>query len=392
MLLPLTFPSKTYPFIIDHITYDTIGAGDWSYNLAELMINNPQLFSDKKLLEELLYEYNSIDTNDSKTRLIATIFSQNAFYNNAFYIGIIGDSLTNIESKPLNAFLNVCSVEEAKILDIANVVGLCDTRISSCVNNAIKIALSDKSYYDYYRYNNQSNNKMKFSKSPAIFDDNGKVKDTIVHLQFMGFNLYENIDSAMLKHRHLSIMKDYSFDNYSCYHLIDKIEINNKKHPIDIQLLTLDDHIALIKVVCTDNIFDELFEMFKLKYGEYIYVYPIDHTFYNAVSGASNYVWSFFNNGIILVNNTEIHNVYYPSYTYSPPKLNYTNTVFNNITIIYCDKQMYRRLVQKETERKTFIENEQYVSDSLERVEKHRKDSIQKANEKERLKGYTSQI
>ena len=53
---------------------------------------------------------------------------------------------------------------------------------------------------------------------------------------------------------------------------------------------------------------------------------------------------------------------------------------------------MYRRLVQKETERKIFIENEQHVSDSLERVEKHRKDSIQKANEKERLKGYTSQI
>lgn len=385
--LDSSFSSK-YSYSYNKIKFDTVGNGDWSRNLAELMIDNPQFFSDKLLLDELLTNYQHTNVNDSKTRLIASVYYQNQYNNDGiFYIGIIGDSLTNIEDNPLEALLNICSVEEAKVLDIANVIGLTNR---ANINNTIKEELESLSKNPYRL--NDNGNKLKYSKKQGIIYDKGKAKDTIIHLQFMGNGLNDCIDSIMKKQPKNSIVKDYSFDNYSCYHMKDKIEINENKYSIETQLYTINNRIVLIKAVCLDNIVDELLEMFRIKYGDDIFAYPIDHTFINTVSGANQYVWSFSNNCIILIDNNERYDKYYSDVTYQKPKIMNTYYHFKNATIAYCDKQMYRILLQKEKEREFAIQREQFVSDSLVQVDKYRKDSIQKAKEQERLKCNSSQI
>ena len=392
--LDSSFSSK-YSYSYNKIKFDTVGNGDWSRNLAELMIDNPQFFSDKLLLDELLTNYQHTNVNDSKTRLIASVYYQNQYNNDGiFYIGIIGDSLTNVENTSIEALLNICSVEEAKVLDIANVINLTDRKKSVDINNTIIEALKSLSK-NYYRLKDDCN-KLTLSKEKTILndkEDEGRVKDTIVHLQFLGNGLNDGIDSIMIKYPKYSIVKDYSFDNYSCYHIKDQIEICNNKYLMETQLYTIDNRVVLITAVCLDNIFDELLEMFKIKYGEYnTYAYSIDNTFISTVPGAHQYVWSFSNNCIILIDNNERHDEYYPDVTYQKPKILHTYYHFKNATIAYCDKQMYRILLQKENERKSFIEREHFISDSLERVGKFRKDSIRKAQEQERLGFYSSQI
>ena len=375
-LIESEFSSKQNLFIIDHIKYDTIGTGDWSYNLAELMINHPELFSDKDLLAELSFELKVIDTADYRMRLIANIHGHNQWGNSDYYIGIIGDSLTNIEenpfSAPIEALLNICSPEEKRILDIANVVELSDRQISSYVNKTILKLLS---YWNSVHI---------ISKTQPIFNAKGNTKDTTLRFQFTGINLNDKIDSIILIHPNYHITKEFSFDNYSSYCVKNRIETNSGIHELETHLYTLDDYIVLIKAICHDNIFEELYKMYKTKYGESVNVYSFDETFCERENGSNSYFWSFSNTGIILVKNSVKHDTYGPDVTYRPRKIIRSDYVFINTAIIYCDKQLYRKLVQKEKERKSFIENVQFVSDSLERVEKYRKDSIQKANEKER--------
>lgn len=390
-LIESKFSSKQNLFIIDHIKYDTIGTGDWSYNLAQSMIDNPELFSDKELFEKLVWSCQSIDSNDHRMRIIANIRGHTEIYKNVFgyeyeyHIGIIGDSLTNVEKKPIEALLNICSVEDAIVIDIAKVIGLANSPFFLSKNTIISEILSE----NWYRGNNV---KMKYSKINPIFNDKGKVKDDIVRLQFMGIYLNDRIDSVLLRYARKSIIKDFSFDNYSCYHYMDKIETKSGGHTIENQLYTIDDRIVMIKAICYDNIKEELLEMFKTKYGDDSYIHPIDNTLVDFVYDASFYLWSFLNQGIVIVNNTDIYDEYYPTYTYDPPKLKETHYYFKNITIVYCDKQMYRRLVQKEQERKFSIQREQFLSDSVKRVEKYKKDSIQKDKEKERLTRNSTQI
>ena len=52
-LVESKFSSEHNPYIIDNIVYDTIGTGEWSSELATLMIDNPEWFSDKELYDEL---------------------------------------------------------------------------------------------------------------------------------------------------------------------------------------------------------------------------------------------------------------------------------------------------------------------------------------------------
>ena len=384
-LIESKFSSKQNPFIIDHIKCDTIGTGDWSYNLAKLMIDHPELFSDKDLLAELSFVLNDIDTSDNRMRLIANIHGHNQWgKSDDYYIGIIGDSLTSIEENPFRApietLLNVCSPEEKRILDIANVVELSDRQISSYVNKTILKLLS---YWNSVHI---------ISKTQPIFNAKGNTKDTTLRFQFTGINLNDKIDSIILIHPNYHITKEFSFDNYSSYCVKNRIETNSGIHELETHLYTLDDYIVLIKAICHDNIFEELYKMYKTKYGESVNVYSFDKTFCKPENGSSSYYWSFINNGIVLVKNSSRIDTYGPDVTYRPPKIMRTDYVFINTAIIYCDKQLYRKLVQKEVERKNSIEREQFVIDSLKQLERRKEDSIQKAKEREKLKQTTSQI
>lgn len=383
-LIESKFSSEHNPFIIDHITYDTLGTGGWSYNLAELMINHPEWFSDKGLFDDLLLVLNDIDTTDHRMRLIANVYGHDKWRGSVYYIGIIGDSLTNIEenpySAPIKALLNICSPEEKRILDIANVVELSDRQISSHFNKTVSKLLSD--WYSVHI----------ISKTQPIFNAKGNTKDTTLCLQFTGINLNDRIDSVILMNPKYYITKEFSFDNYSSYSVKNRIETKSGVHKLETHLYTLDDHIVLIKAICQDNIFEELYKMYITKYGESVNVYSFDETFCERENASSSYYWSFSNNGIVLMKNSVKHDTYGPDVTYQRPKIIRSDYVFINTAIIYCDKQLYRKLVQKEKERKNSIEREQIVIDSLNQMERRKNDSIQKAKEIERLKINVSQI
>lgn len=383
-LIESKFSSEHNPYIIDYIVYDTIGTGEWSSELATLMIDNPDLFTDKQLYDELVFVFNDIDTVDYRMRLISNIHGHNQWGKSDYYIGIIGDSLTNIEGNPfrapIEALLNICSPEEKRILDIANVIELSDRQISLYVNKEVLKLLSNW------------NSAHIISKTEPIFNAKGNTKDTTLCLQFTGIKLSDKIDSVVLMHPNYLITKEFSFDNYSSYCVKNRIETKSGVHELETHLYTLDDYIVLIKAVCQDNIFEELYKMYKTKYGESVNVYSFDKTFCKPENGSDIYYWSFSNNGIVLVKNSSRIDTYGPDVTYQPPKIMRTDYVFYNTTIIYCDKQLYRKLVQKEQERKNSIEREQFVIDSLNQVGKREKDSIQKAKEIEKIKQTTSQI
>lgn len=383
-LIESKFSSEHNPYIIDYIIYDSIGTGKWSSELATLMIDNPEWFSDKELYDELFFVLNYIDTADYRMRLIANIHGHNQWGKSDYYIGIIGDSLTKIEENPyrapVEALLNICSIEEKRVLDIANVIELSDRQISSYVNKKVLKLLSNW------------NSVHIISKTEPIFNAKGNTKDTTLCLQFTGINLNDRIDSVILMYPKYHITKEFSFDSYSSYRVKNSIETKSGIHELETHLYTLDDYIVLIKAVCHDNIFEELYKMYKTKYGESVKVYSFDKTFCKPENGSSSYYWSFINSGIVLVKNSSRVDTYGPDVTYQPPKIMRTDYVFYNTTIIYCDKQLYRKLVQKEQERKNLIEREQFVIDSLNQVEKRKKDSIQKAKEIEKLKQTTSQI
>ncbi|MBQ3944962.1 MAG: hypothetical protein II670_05045 [Alphaproteobacteria bacterium] len=383
-LIESKFSSEHNPYIVDHIVYDTIGTGEWSSELATLMIDNPEWFSDKKLYDELFFVLNDIDTADYRMRLIANIHGHDHWGESDYYIGIIGDSLTKIEENPyrasIEALLNICSTEEKRVLDIANVIELSDRQISSYVNKTVLKLLS---YWNSVHI---------ISKTPPIFNAKGNTKDTTLYLQFTGINLNDRIDSVLLMHPKYQITKEFSFDNYSSYCVKNRIETKSGVHELETQLFTLDDYIVLIKAVCYDNIYEELYKMYKTKYGESVNVYSFDKTFCKPENGSDIYYWSFINNGIVLIKNSSRIDTYGPDVTYRSPKIMRTDYVFINTVIIYCDKQLYRKLVQKETERKNSVEREQFVIDSLKQVERRKEDSIQKAKEIERLRINASQI
>ena len=249
------------------------------------MIDNPELFSDKQLYDELVFVLNNIDTIDYRMRLISNIHGHNQWGKSDYYIGIIGDSLTDIEENlyraPIEALLNICSPEDKRILDIANVVELSDRQISSYVNKTVLKLLSNWNFVHI------------ISKARPIFNAKCNTKDTTLCLQFTGINLNDRIDSVKLMHPNYQITKEFSFDNYSSYCVKNRIETKSGTHELITYLYTLDDCIVLIKAVCNDNIFGELFEMYKTKYGEDIDVYSFDETFCKCGNGSSRYYWSF---------------------------------------------------------------------------------------------------
>ena len=105
------------------------------------------------------------------------------------------------------------------------------------------------------------------------------------------------------------------------------------------------------------------------------------------------YVWDFSKNGIIIVRNEGREYNYVESQTYKkdPVVISKYHSFQNNV-ILYFDKQLYRKIKFRENELVNYIKRQQFVSDSLNRDEKKRNDSIKCSIEDKKKKENLLQI
>lgn len=450
----ISFADAREDLIILKTTYYTIGTGCWSYNLAKIMLHNPEIFTDNELLEELQRVSQQIDTNDSRKRIIAEVYWVNKNARGLLkycrelgkysYIGLIGDSLTNVEENEIEALLNISTDNEAVILDIAKTVNLIGQGIPLSVEDNIIRFVSGSQY-------SGNNSKLKYCKTDVIYEDNNKSVDDLVNVQFLGIKLYDNIDSIISQSPKNKFKREFLIDDYCCYSTQDELTLKDEKWPIDIRIYTIDNKVSMIKIVTKaksegkccfikDNT-NEILEMYRLKYGpekhshlkaiDENFIYSIDkfftkkrdsyYCYYESEKGVTTcqewylnlpekekvyeilndspgwcqeiYVWDFSKNGIIIVRNEGREYNYVESQTYKkdPVVISKYHSFQNNV-ILYFDKQLYRKIKFRENELVNYIKRQQFVSDSLNRDEKKRNDSIKCSIEDKKRKENLLQI
>lgn len=367
---------------IQNITYDTIKDQDWCYNLAEWLISNPEFFTDKELYDELCCARKNLKKKESENRIIATI---QGTLNNHFsadsielHIGLLENNrLLPIRKTILNSLLDMCDKPEIQILDIAIAVGVGHNGRPYIDDPFLSSILSKP-------FNENSN--MKYYSIPMLIPYSDSQQYTAIDLQFLGIHLTEPLDTLKLRGNNLTQV--FAYKNYCCYSLKNKMLVNNISLPVDILCWTIDNHVAIIKAKCTTPVvIDDLLRMYTVKYGDFKSIYGGVYVegLVESVSGAKAYEWNFLDNGIIIINNTETHHVYEPQYTYQKPKIINTYYTFENITTIYCDKQLYRRARILQAERDKVIKQQKHLNDSLQMFEVHKADSIQKAIQEKKL-------
>ena len=368
--------SKFSDLDITKITYDTIGDGSWAFNLAQLMLNTPGIISDSVMYKELELYARQIDTSDKRWRIIANVYGTK-YPDPEYTIGIIGDSLTKVNESILGVLLNICDENETRIIDIATVAEL-DKR--DLLNDTLLKKLIPSDWY-------LGDNAGMFYSKVKPFIESKNIKDTSISLQFLGYRLNDFIDTL----RTGNFQKLYKFQNYCIYKSIKKFAINDVLFDFDIEIITLDSKIALIKAVCISDISDALDKMFRLKYGEQTYG-STDPSFYETVYGYHQSVWNFGTNCITLIDNTEnVGKWDYPCGS-NQKKWFHFYYKFHNVIVIYCDKQMYRRHRSLNDEMLQYREGF-HQEEYKQRLDKQlRTDSICEIAIKKQLETYTNQI
>lgn len=368
--------SKFSDFEITKITYDTIGDGCWTYNLACLMLETPGIISDSIIRKELEQYTSQIDTSDKRLRIIANIYGTR-YPDPSYSIGIIGDSLTKVSESILEVLLNICNEYETRIIDIANVAEL---GIRNLLNDTVLKELISSTWYL------GDNDGITYSKfEPFIYSKD--IKDTSITLQLLGYCLNKTIDTIHDR----SLKKIYDFKDLCKYQAIKKLIINNKSYEFNLELFTLNSRIAMIKAICKSDISDELEKMLKIKYGEISYG-SIDSYFYETVHGYREKAWNFGTNCIVLINNTEdVGKWDYPCGSNKKKWFHYYY-YFHDVIVIYCDKQMYRRLRSLTEDKLQYNAELQQREYKNKLAEQRRLDSLQLIATKNKLKEYTNQL
>ena len=371
-------------FKITKIAYDTIGDGKWAYNLASLMLNTEGIISDSVLYKELKATSTYIDTNDNRLRIIASIYGRYksgddwmSFSDPSYTIGIIGDSLTAVNESSLYVLLNICNKEEMRIVDIANVVDL--GKRSIIIDSMLRKQINLEWYH--------GNNKDIVYSNEKSFVDGKKIKDTSLSLQFVGYLLNEIIDTIS----NACLQKEWEFKDYCKYKTREPLIINDSVYSFEIHLYTLEGSIAMIKAICKSDISYTLEKMFQIKYGEATYG-SVDSYFFETVYGTRQSVWNFGANCIVINENREdVGKWDYPSGSNQKKWFHYYY-YFHNVTVIYCDKQMYRRLKKVDEEMQNHIKEQKQIEHSRKLEIQKTQDSIFKEKETERLKRNSIQI
>jgi hypothetical protein len=378
--------SKYSDFDLTKITYDTIGDGCWAYELARLMLNTPGIITDSILYGELESTSQLIDTFDHRLRVIVNVFgghkngtnNQWKYYPDPSYtIGIIGDSLTTVNESRLCILLNMCDSNEMRIIDIANVA---DLGKRSFLRDSVLRKQVDLGWYV------RDKKDIVYSKNMP-FIDGKNIIDTSLSLQFVGYRLNDVIDTI----HDINLYKEYEFKNYCLYKVRKPFAINDNIHFFELEIFTLEGRIAMIKAICTDDITAFLKRLFQIKYGEESYGH-IDSYFFETVYGTRQSVWNFGTNCILLNDNREdVGKWDYPCGSNQKKWFHFYDH-FHNVTIIYCDKQMYRRLRIADEEMRIYIEELKRIEHNR-RIEVQRhQDSIRKAMEDNLLKRNSDQI
>lgn len=330
---------KSTKFEITKITYDTIGDGKWAYDLAHIMLNTKGIISDSVLFHVLETTSANIDTNDKRLRIIASVDGKykygdkwKSFPDPEYTIGIIGDSLTEVNESSLYALLNICNSSEKRIIDIANVVELGKR---SLLKDSVLRKQIDLGWYL------GKDENFLYSKEKPFYS--GKyVKDTLIALQFLGYQLNGSIDSV----NDFCLNKEEKHGNFYKYKTKKQLTIIDSIYSFDIELFVLDGRISMIRAKCTQNITTTVEKMYQIKYGEET-PGDIDNFFYERISYRRPFppsIWNFRNNCIVIDNYTEdVGKWDYPCGSNRKEWFHYYYT-FHGLTITYCDKQMYRRL------------------------------------------------
>ena len=371
-------------FKITKITYDTVGNGRWAYNLACLMLNTEGIISDSVLYKELLIASNQIDTNDSRLRIIANIYGEykigdnwNSFPDPSYSIGIIGDSLTAVNESSLYVLLNICNKDEMRIIDIANVAELGKR---SVISDSTLRKQIDMEWY-------LGNRKDIVYSNEKSFVDGKNIKDTSLFLQFVGYQLDGAIDTIS----DVSLNKEWEFNNYSKYRTRKALIVKDSTYQFEIELYVLEGRVAMIKAICTKDISNILEKMFLIKYGQKE-CGSVDSYFFETVYGTRQSVWNFGTNCIVINDNREdVGKWDYPCGSNQKKWFHYYYH-FHNVTVIYCDKQMYRRLKKVDEEMQNHIKEQKLIEHSRKLEIQKTKDSIFKERETERLKRNAIQI
>ena len=348
---------KSSNFEITKITYDTIGDGKWAYDLAYIMLNTKGIISDSVLFSEVETSSANIDTNDKRLRIIANIYGRyknrnewQSFPDPAYTIGIVGDSLTEVNESCLYVLLNICDSSELRIIDIANI-------IEFGKRSLLKKSILRK-YLDIGWYLGDKE-QLVYSKEKPFYSGKN-INDTIVSLQFLGYQLNTKIDSI----NDSGLIKEDEFNNYCKYKTTKSIAIIDSNYLFDIELYVLDKRIAMIRAKCKKDITSDLEKMFKIKYGEET-PGDIDYFFYESISYKRPFpsIWNFRNNCIVIDNYTEdVGKLDYPCGSNQKKWFHYYY-FFHGLTVTYCDKQMYRRLklsVEKMQNHERELEENEY--------------------------------